>query len=118
MAQLGLAGLMRELANNTTLGSYVDGVMTLTLEESHAKILNKEREEELRKALEKYHGAPIRLKLNLGRPSAETPAREKSRLQDERQQAAVQAIVEDPNVRALQENFGARVNPASIRPKI
>ena len=118
VAQLGLTGLLRELANNTTLESYADGVMSLTLDESHAKILNKEREEELRKALEKYHGAAIRLKMNLGQPNVETPAKEKSRLQDERQQAAVQAIVEDPNVRALQEKFGARVNPASIRPKV
>ncbi len=118
VAQLGLTGLLRELANNTTLESHADGVVSLTLEESHAKILNKEREEDLRKALEKYHGTPIRLKMNLGRPSVETPAKEKSRLQDERQQAAVQAIAEDPNVRALQEKFGARVNPASIRPKI
>jgi DNA polymerase-3 subunit gamma/tau len=92
--------------------------MTLTLEETHAKLFNKEREEELRQALEKYYGAPVRLKMNLGRPSVETPAKERSRLQEERQQAAVQAIVEDPNVRALQEKFGARVNPASIRPKI
>ncbi len=118
VAQLGLTGLLRELANNTTLESYADGAMALTLEESHAKLFSKEREEELRKALEKYHGAPIRLKMNLGRPSVETPAKEKSRMQDERQQAAVQAIVEDPNVRALQEKFSARVNPASIRPKI
>jgi DNA polymerase-3 subunit gamma/tau len=118
VAQLGLAGLLRELANNTTLESHGDGAMTLTLEETHAKLFNKEREEELRQALEKYYGAPIRLKMNLGRPSVETPAKERSRLQEERQQAAVQAIVEDPNVRALQEKFGARVNPASIRPKI
>jgi DNA polymerase-3 subunit gamma/tau len=118
VAQLGLTGLLRELANNTMLESHADGVVSLTLEESHAKILNKEREEDLRKALEKYHGTPIRLKMNQGRPSAETPAKEKNRLQDERQQAAVQAIVEDPNVRALQEKFGARVNPASIRPKV
>jgi DNA polymerase-3 subunit gamma/tau len=117
VAQLGLTGLLRELVNNTTLETYAAGVVSLTLEESHAKILNKEREEELRKALEKYHGTPIRLKMSLGRPNVETPAKEKSRLQDERQQAAVQAIVEDPNVRALQEKFGARVNPASIRPK-
>ena len=48
----------------------------------------------------------------------ETPAKEKIRLQDERQQAAVQAIADDPNVRALQEKFNARVNPASIRPKV
>jgi DNA polymerase-3 subunit gamma/tau len=118
VAQLGLAGLLRELANNTTLESHDEGAMTLTLEETHAKLFNKEREEELRQALEKYYGAPIRLKMNLGRPSVETPAKERSRLQEERQQAAVQAIVEDPNVRALQEKFGARVNPASIRPKI
>ncbi|MBI3571857.1 MAG: DNA polymerase III subunit gamma/tau [Gammaproteobacteria bacterium] len=118
VAQLGLTGLLRELANNTTLESYADGAMVLTLEESHAKLFSKEREEELRKSLEKYHGAPIRLKMSLGRPTAETPAKEKSRMQDERQQAAVQAIAEDPNVRALQEKFSARVNPASIRPKI
>lgn len=118
VAQLGLAGLLRELANNTTLESHADGAMALTLEESHAKLFSKEREEDLRKALEKYYGAPLRLKVSLGRPTVETPAKEKNRLQDERQQAAVQAIVEDPNVRALQEKFGARVNPASIRPKI
>jgi DNA polymerase III subunit gamma/tau len=116
--QLGLTGLMRELANNTMLVAHSDGVMTLTLEETHAKLLSKEREEELRKALEQYHGAPTRLKVELGRPVTETPAQEKNRLQDERQQAAVQAIVDDPNVRALQEKFSARVNPASIRPKI
>ncbi|MEW6329907.1 MAG: DNA polymerase III subunit gamma/tau [Pseudomonadota bacterium] len=118
VAGLGLAGLLRELASNTTLESRGDDTLTLTLEETHAKLLNKEREEELRRALEKYYGTPIRLKMNLGRPSVETPAKERSRLQEERQQAAVQAIVDDPNVRALQEKFGARVNPASIRPKI
>ena len=116
--RLGLTGLLRELANNTMLESYSSGVMTLTLDETHAKLLSKDREEELRKALERYHGAPTRLKVNLGRPVAETPAQEKNRQQDERQQAAVQAIVEDPNVRALQEKFGARVNPGSIRPKV
>jgi DNA polymerase-3 subunit gamma/tau len=118
VAQLGLAGLLRELASNTTLESHGGGMIVLTLEETHAKLFNKEREEELRQVLEKYYGAPIRLKMNLGRPSVETPAKERSRLQEERQQAAVQAIVEDPNVRALQEKFGARVNPASIRPKV
>ncbi|MHB8744504.1 MAG: DNA polymerase III subunit gamma/tau [Sulfuricaulis sp.] len=118
VAQLGLTGLLRELANNTTLESYANGVMVLMLEESRAKILNKEREAELKLALEKYYAGPIRLTLRVGRPSAETPAQTKSRLQDEKQQAAVQAITQDPNVRALQEKFNARVNPGSIRPKV
>ncbi len=118
VAQLGLTGLLRELANNTTLESYADGAMALMLEESHVKIFNKEREVELKQVLEKYYGAPIRLTVRIGRPVVETPAQEKIRLQDEKQQAAVQAITEDPNVRALQEKFNARVNPASIRPKV
>ncbi len=118
VTQLGLAGLVRELANNTTLESCADGAMVLVLEELHAKLLNKEREAELKAALEKYYGGPIRLTVRVGRPTVETPAKEKIRLQDERQQAAVQAIADDPNVRALQEKFNARVNPASIRPKV
>jgi hypothetical protein len=36
---------------------------------------------------------------------------------DEQYQAAAQAIADDPNVRAFQDKFNARVNPASIRPK-
>ena len=34
------------------------------------------------------------------------------------QQAAVETILSDPNVKALQENFNARVDADSIRPKI
>jgi DNA polymerase-3 subunit gamma/tau len=118
VTQLGLAGLVRELASNTTLESSDNGAMVLVLEEVHGKLLNKEREAELKLALEKYYGNPVKLSLRIGRPAVETPAKEKTRLQDERQQAAVQAITDDPNVRALQEKFNARVNPASIRPKV
>jgi DNA polymerase-3 subunit gamma/tau len=117
VTQLGLAGLVRELASNTTLESSDNGAMVLVLEELHGKLLNKEREAELKQALEKYYGNSVRLTLRIGRPAVETPAKEKTRLQDEKQQAAVQAIADDPNVRALQEKFNARVNPASIRPK-
>ena len=118
VAQLDVAGLVREIAHNTTLESHENGAMVLVLDESRAQILNKEREAELKQALEKYYGAPLRLTLRTGRPAVETPAQEKTRVLDERQQAAVQAIADDPNVRALQEKFNARVNPASIRPKV
>ncbi|MGE5240668.1 MAG: DNA polymerase III subunit gamma/tau [Bacteroidota bacterium] len=118
VAQLGVAGLVREIASNTTLESHENGALVLVLEESRAKLVNKEREAELKQALEKFYGAPLRLTLRTGRPAVETPAQEKARVQDERQQAAVQAIADDPNVRALQEKFNARVNPASIRPKV
>ena len=116
--RLGLGGLTRELANNTTLDSHVDDQWHLTLDATFAHLLSKEREEVLRKALEAHYSRSITLRISTGSPRLETPAREKTRQQDERQQAAVSAISEDPNVRSLQEAFNARVNPGSIRPKL
>jgi DNA polymerase-3 subunit gamma/tau len=90
VTQLGLAGLVRELANNTTLESSDNGAMVLVLEEVHGKLLNKEREAELKQALEKYYGNPVKLTLRIGRPG-ETPRR-RNPFAGQRQQAAVQAI--------------------------
>jgi DNA polymerase-3 subunit gamma/tau len=114
---LQIGGLVRELANNTFLESFAGDTLNLVLEESRAQLLNKEREAALKQALDVYFQKPIRLALRLGSASGETPAREKQRLSDERQQAAEQAIYADPNVRALVEQFDAKINPASIRPK-
>lgn len=118
VAQLPLAGLARELANNTTLDRETDGALVLTLDEAFAHLNNKERAALLKQALERYYGRPLELQIRLGKPQSASPAQERQRERDERQQAAVEAITADPTVRALQEQFNARVNTGSIRPKI
>ena len=118
VARLKLSGLARELASHASLDTHVDGTVRLTLDTTFAHLLSKEREATLKQALEEFHGGPVTLHIRTGSPAAETPAREKSRHQDARQQAAVAAIAEDPNVRSLQETFNARVNPSSIRSKL
>ncbi len=118
VAQLKLTGFARELANNTMLESYTDGVLALVLDDSCGRLLNKERESELKQALDAQLGGVLKLSIRIGKPPTETPAKERNRLQDERQQAAVRAIQDDPTVQALQQRFGARVNPNSIRPKV
>ncbi len=117
-AQLKLTGLMRELVNNMTLESSMDSDIVLVLDDARAQLLNKDRERELKRALEDYYGGAIRLNIKLGRPVGETPAQEKQREEEERQQAAVAAINNDSTVKALQEQFNARINPGSIRPKV
>ena len=117
LGSLKFGGLVRELALHTTLEARNGSSFNLILDEACAQLLSKEREAELKKALEVRFGGPLRLSIRLGKPTAETPAKERARVQDERQQAAVQSIQSDPNVRALQETFNARVNPGSIRPK-
>jgi DNA polymerase-3 subunit gamma/tau len=118
VAQLKLSGFVRELASNTTLESFSDGAMALTLHETCGQLLNKEREAELKHALETQIGQSLKFSIRVGRPTTETPAQERTRLQDEKQQSAVRAIQDDPNVRAMQDRFGAQINPTTIRPKV
>ena len=117
VAALKLGGLVRELANNAVLESQTDDAIALVLDEACQQLINKEREAVLKQALEAYYGRPLKLAVRIGKPPAETPTQEKSRVRDEQQQAAVQAINSDPNVQALREKFNARVNPETIRPK-
>jgi DNA polymerase-3 subunit gamma/tau len=115
--QLGLTGLVRELANNTTVETADDASVSLILDEACAQLLSKERETALKQALETYAGRGLRLSIRVGAPPRETPARERQRTSSERQLAAEQAIDTDPTVQALKEKFNARVSPGSIRPK-
>ncbi len=105
------------MAHNSTVESLVEGDMMLVLDESCAQLYNKQREAELRGALEQIYGAGMRLNIRVSRSNDETPAQKRSRMEDARQKAAADALYHDPNVKALEERLGARVNPASIRPK-
>ena len=114
---LGLGGLMRELASHTVLESESGGALNIVLHESCAKLHNKEREAEFKRALETYYDRPFKLSLRVGQPAGETPAQEKARARNERQEAAERAIQSDPAVGTLLEKFSARVVPGTIRPK-
>jgi DNA polymerase-3 subunit gamma/tau len=118
VAGLDLSGLVRELASHTVLAKTDGDRMHLTLDERCARLLNREREAALREALSRHYGRELRLDIRVGEPGCETPARERDRLAEERQQAAVAAIENDPNVKGLVEAFDARINPESIRPKV
>lgn len=115
--RLKVDGLVSEMAHNSTVESLANGGMVLSLDQSCAQLYNKEREAALRVALEEFYGTPIQLNIRVSRPNGETPAQKRSRIEDTRQRAAAESIYSDPNVKALEERFDARVNPASIRPK-
>jgi DNA polymerase-3 subunit gamma/tau len=114
--RLPVNGLMRELLNNTTLEYIDEKTIGLVLDEACAKLLSKERESALKQTLETHYGRPLQLTVRIGAPPVATPMQQKMRQRNEEQQAAVAAIDSDPNVRALREQFNARVNPDSIRP--
>ena len=116
-ASLKLGGLVRELTTHMVLKERKENVLQLILEDTHARLLNKEREAELVAALSDHFGEPMKIRIEIGQPGEETPAQARVREKDERMQQAIEAIETDPNVQQLKEQFGARVNAASIRPK-
>ncbi|MEQ6341595.1 MAG: DNA polymerase III subunit gamma/tau [Gammaproteobacteria bacterium] len=113
---LKLDGMARQLAANCTLSNRDGQTFFLALAPTHVTLRNKKLEDRLQQALAQYYGAPVNVVVEIGASQAETPALLKEQRDLDRQQAAVQAINDDANVRALHETFNARVVPDSIQP--
>ena len=62
-------------------------------------------------------GRQVKLVFRIGTVTTETPAQRQMRMNDEAQLAANAAIESDPNVKALQDAFDARLKPGSVRPR-
>jgi DNA polymerase-3 subunit gamma/tau len=116
--KLVLKGLTHQLAVNCALQEITDTAVTLTVDPSHARLLNKARCNQMEKALRTYYGRDIKLKiLEDGPLQNETPARRQAREQENRQQQAIKSIESDENIKAFQDTFAATVNYDSIRPR-
>ena len=116
VARLGLSGLEGELASNTSLVEAQERRLKLALDPAHAQLTAPRARERLQDALAARLGIRVELDIALGAPDHETPASKRESDETRRRQAAVRAIEGDAGVRALCETFGARVDPALVRP--
>ncbi len=116
VARLQVAGLARELAAHSELLSSDDDHFRLRVSiKSYAEAGNVER---LRAALAQHFGRPMRVSVAVGDTAgATTAAALAEQARSEKQKSAEQAIYADPFVKELIENFGAQVEPQSIRPR-
>jgi DNA polymerase-3 subunit gamma/tau len=112
--RLSLKGMVAELAANCSVKSWQDDNAVLILSEECPQL--SAFEGRLAEALSKHAGKNIRLKIEIGKPAAETPAQTVVRQAAESQQAAVESIEQDGLVRALKEKFDAEVIVDSVRP--
>ena len=117
LAQLNVQGMAREMAKNCVMESFVDGKISLSLAPQHKQFLNnKIAHDKLQAALSEYFAQPIRLSLSVGAPvSAATPATVEKQEKQVRQQAATDAISEDPFVREAQAQLDAQIIESSIK---
>jgi DNA polymerase III subunit gamma/tau len=118
VAALDLDGPTRMLALNCALVARAPGVLRLTLDPHNAAARTRAREEKLSQALSRHYGEALHLEISTGAgASAETPAQTEERAGQEALGAARAAFGAEPTVRALQQRFGATVNPESVRPR-
>ena len=116
VARLKLGGMARMAVEHCELVSFENGVMRLAVPEAHRSFAEASYRDKLRAALVEHFG-DIRLELSVGTVKGDqTLGAKENRDREARQIKANEAVENDPFVRDLRENFGARVEPDSIRP--
>jgi DNA polymerase-3 subunit gamma/tau len=114
-----LKGPGRELAAHTAFIGHAGGVLTLALAPGFEYLGTAMSTRALAEALAPTLGAAPRIAIQSG-PAGQAPAEtlneRRDRERDSRQSAAEDTFLNDPGVRRLIEQHGARVVPDSIRP--
>jgi DNA polymerase-3 subunit gamma/tau len=113
-AQLKVTGLTRQLVEQAELVSFSGSRVHLRVPIRH--LLEAGVVEKLRGALAQHFGRAIEVTTELGAISGVTVAATENSERATRQAQAVDSIESDPFVQALIKDFGATVNPASIKP--
>ena len=120
LPQLSLSGAALNLARNCCLITRPEntGAYNLVLDQKHAILLQHAREAVIKQALEEHLGHSVKLKIEVGKVQTPTPQQLDEQRQAQQQAAAEQSIAENPGIRALIEQFDARVEVGSIKPRV
>ena len=113
-ARLDLNGVARELATNCVVIRETGETVELALSPEHAPLLNPATRERLERALSDDLGRPIRLKVEVGARTRESPAERDRREERERIEQASRELHRVPDFQDLLERFEGK--PRSILP--
>jgi DNA polymerase-3 subunit gamma/tau len=116
VAACELSGPARQLAAHTAFIGHANGVLTLALDPGFEYLRSERSVAALAEAMAGSLGAVPKISIQAGSAPAETLHQRQASERDSRQSAAEQAFLNDPGVKRLIEQHGARVVPDSIRP--
>jgi len=116
LSRLKLVGLTKEFASHCTLQHIDDQHCILQLDPAHAHLKNNTVVNSLQKAIHSRLNPALKLVIKLENQQHETPAGKQTRINNERQQSALQTIEQDDNVKALKQQFDAVIIPGSVEP--
>ena len=115
---MALGGMVRELAQHCELVRSDEREVTLRLNATHRHLLsvNRAATDKIQAELSSVLGREIRLKIEIGEITGETPAQRDQQIKAEQHAAAVASLERDPFVRELIERFDATLLESSVRP--
>ena len=113
---LAVTGMTKQLALHMAPAVWNELSLELLMDVEQGAIYSDAREKELITALKSNLGDNLKISIRVDKPVAETPAQQKQRQINEKQQAAEQSIRSDKIVNNVVDAFGASVSPGSIRP--
>jgi len=116
LEQLGLHGIVYNIASHCELRRCAPPVLEFVLDASNASLFNDKHRSRISMVLENYFETELSVSVECGEPEAETPAMQKLRLTEERQREAVEAIDSDPLLQQLIERFDGELDRSSIAP--
>ncbi|WP_406671913.1 DNA polymerase III subunit gamma/tau C-terminal domain-containing protein, partial [Natronospira sp.] len=112
---LGLKGLARQLADNCQLEGWDGDNARLQIDPAGAQLQTPGAVGRLEKALGRFLGRPVKVRIRVTEALEDTPARQQQARQEAREQEARESIERDPNLQALREEFGAELEPRAVR---
>ncbi|MGI9272297.1 MAG: DNA polymerase III subunit gamma/tau [Woeseiaceae bacterium] len=113
-AELALPGAVRLLAGNCAYLRREADTVFLSIDPRSQSLLTRPRKEALAAALCDRFGEKLSVDIAIGEAAEETPMQEDSRRANEKMEAARESLESDPNVKALQDMFGAELRTDSI----
>ena len=117
LEQLGLEGLVKQLARNCACVEAKADAIRLALDPRMKHLLSDPRRAAIEQALGKQAGQAVKLVIEVAaQPVDDTPAQREMQRTAARSADAEAAIDKDPVIQMFKERFGATVRPGSVEP--
>ncbi len=116
LEQLGLHGIVYNIASHCELCAHNDTELQFVLDAANASLFSDKHSARIASLLENYFNTTLTVKVELGAVKSETPAMQQARKKKERQNEAVLSIESDEKLRQLIERFDGELLRSSIAP--
>ena len=116
IARLNFNGMAGMLAKQCVFQSFTGGILELALPAAQKHLAEKAFQEKLKSELLPHFGSNLRMNIRIGEVAGKSLAAVEDGERSARQIAAEAAILADPFINNLKQDFGVEVVPSSIRP--